>query len=537
MVQILRRNMICCFLQSLLFLPLFSQKVIGRTRLQGNCVVRDGRDGVRGPPGIPGHPGPPGRDGRDCTANWSLDKVFELEKRLSELNSKYQFIETNAQEMKEELVASKQQAQQLFQVLAAKKILEPDILGHENNLLPAVSPIRHHARIGSILSTPEPTLTPTDTPVRNQKCKTRLAFHVHDRVKTKGAVNMEIFTIGQSTFLAAANFHAVPDGYNTASFIYKMNSTSEKFEKLQTLPTIGCRSITYVSSQGNSYLVAANHYNGRTHVLDSAIYRWNGHRFVNYTNIETQGASASEFFEINGESYLVFANYRNDTSVSIFSVVYRWNRGNLEIFQKIPTHGAVDCKFFRSKAGRILLVFANYYSINDGFKVKSVVYQWNGRRFVFAQSLRTSAAISVDLFENNDGLFLVFASHRSKRSWHSETNVFRWNGTEFALFQKLQTTAAIKVNHFVADGIMYLTIAKYFDVITSFETHSMIYRFKDGRFGKFQRIPTTGAYDLQPFTHRGVSYLAAAFRFNGVRGNLKSKIYKMHKGCVKNVLP
>lgn len=257
---------------------------------------------------------------------------------------------------------------------------------------------------------------------------------------------MEIFTIEGNTFLAVANFHAVPDRYNTASFIYKMNSSAEKFEMLQTLSTIGCRSMTYVYNQGNSYLVAANHYNGRSHVLNSVIYRWNGVRFVNYTSIKTQGASASQFFEINGESYLVFANYRNDTSVSIFSVVYRWNQGRLEIFQKILTHGAVDCKFYRSKAGQMLLVFANYYSINDGFKVKSVVYQWNGQRFVFSQSVKTSAAISADLFENNAGLFLVLASHRRMRSWHSDTNVFRWNGTAFVMFQKLATTAAIKVS-------------------------------------------------------------------------------------------
>lgn len=60
----------------------------------------------------------------------------------------------------------------------------------------------------------------------------------------------------------------------------------------------------------------------------------------------------------------------------------------------------------------------------------------------------------------------------------------------------------------------------------------MVYKFKNGRFTKFQGILTMGAYDLQPFTYRGIPYLAAAFRFNGKHGNLKSRIYKMYKGCV-----
>jgi hypothetical protein len=82
------------------------------------------------------------------------------------------------------------------------------------------------------------------------------------------------------------------------------------------------------------------------------------------------------------------------------------------------------------------------------------------------------------------------------------------------------------------DGSLYLTIANYFDEITSFQTHSMVYQYRGDRFVKFQGIPTTGAYDLQPFTYGGVPYLAAAFRFNGEHGLLKSKIYKMYKGCV-----
>lgn len=97
------------------------------------------------------------------------------------------------------------------------------------------------------------------------------------------------------------------------------------------------------------------------------------------------------------------------------------------------------------------------------------------------------------------------------------------------------TILVSKVHHFFANGTLYLAIANYFDEISQFHTHSMVYEYKATRFIKFQGIPTTGAYDLQPFTYRGFPYLAAAYRFNGKHGSLKSKIYKMYKGCVARI--
>lgn len=290
-----------------------------------------------------------------------------------------------------------------------------------------------------------PKLFTTQDPTIRESCTKRLAFHVHDKVATQGGVNMEVFEMGGSTYLAAANFHLPKAGFVIDSLIYKMNPATEKFELLQKLLTAGCRSITYFSDRGNSYLVAANHYDGKTYVLDSVIYKWNGSRFLNYTKVKTEGASATQFFRIGGESFLVFANYRNITSVSVFSVVYKWTGRTLDVFQKLQTHGAVDCKFYRTKAGQILLVFASYYQATKEYNTKSIVYKWDGNRFVVAQNLEVSAAMGVDLFESKDGLFLALASHRTANSWHSHSTIFRWNGTAFLLFQELETAAAAKV--------------------------------------------------------------------------------------------
>ena len=57
-----------------------------------------------------------------------------MEKRLRALDSKCEFLEKKAVDMKEELTTSKQQAQRLLRILAAKKILDSGncILNHSS---------------------------------------------------------------------------------------------------------------------------------------------------------------------------------------------------------------------------------------------------------------------------------------------------------------------------------------------------------------------------------------------------------------------
>lgn len=296
-----------------------------------------------------------------------------------------------------------------------------------------------------------PTITTTIKRTEQKAdCKKQLMFHTHHTVETRGAVGIEVFQIEQRTFLAVSNFHVSEDGFKTSSFIYRMNPTTCRFEMYQRLPTIGCRSMTFFSDGKESYLVTANHYDGRTHELDSFIFKWNGSEFVNYTSVKTYGASKSAFFNINGENFLVFANYRNNTGIST-SVVYKWLRGKLEVFQNLATKGAVDVKFYRSNDGKLFLVFAIRSLRSD---VLSEVYVWNGSRFIFLQNVKASEAQGVDMFESEAGLFLAVASYRVANSWYSNSNIFRWNGTAFTLFQEIETSAAIKVMKLLIDTFL-----------------------------------------------------------------------------------
>ena len=188
----------------------------------------------------------------------------------------------------------------------------------------------------------------------------------------------------------------------------------------------------------------------------------------------------------------------------------------------------MDGKFFQSSKGDAFLAFANFYTQRKGYNVESIILRWNGEEFVLWQTIKTSAATCIEMFEINVVLFLAVASHRTSHSWHSESVIFRWNGTLFEVFQAIHTTAAVKIHHFYDNiGFLYLAIANYFDEITDYQAHSMIYQYDGKRFQKFQGILTTGSYDLQPFMYKGEPYLASAFRFDGRNSTLHSRNSKI----------
>ena len=151
---------------------------------------------------------------------------------------------------------------------------------------------------------------------------------------------MEHFTIDGSLFLAFANYHGDINKYKTSSMIYKMDESSTgRFTLYQTLQTRGAHDLEYFSIADKHFLAVANHYDG-TYQLDSVIYQWNGKMFVVVQKLSTKGAVHFAFFTINGDKYLAVANYHDGSTLSIKSVIYKWSSGKFNKFQEIATEGA-----------------------------------------------------------------------------------------------------------------------------------------------------------------------------------------------------
>ena len=239
-----------------------------------------------------------------------------------------------------------------------------------------------------------------------QECST--VFHLFEKIKdlpTRGAADVEHFTIDGSLFLAFANYHGDIRKHKTSSMIYKMDESTGKCNLYETLQTRGAYDLEFFSIAGKHFLAVANHHDG-THLLDSVIYQWNGKLFVAFQRISTNGGSHFTFFTINGEKYLAVANYYDGTTYSTKSVIYKWSSGKFTKFQEIPTEGAMGCTAFVTN-NNTFIAFANYYNSQQKYSVQSTVFKWSGGHFVKLQSLQTYGARDVKSFNINGRTFLL----------------------------------------------------------------------------------------------------------------------------------
>ena len=155
-----------------------------------------------------------------------------------------------------------------------------------------------------------------------QDCSGRmLHFENYQDLPTKGAHAVEKFTIDGSLFLGFANIKNDNNEYNTDSYIYKLDDSTEKFVLYQTIDTKGGRDMEYFTIANKHYLAVANRRNKTTSRLNSAIYQWNGTHFIVVQNIPTLGAISFNFFKILSDLFLVVSNTYDDTTRSLNSVI------------------------------------------------------------------------------------------------------------------------------------------------------------------------------------------------------------------------
>ena len=210
-----------------------------------------------------------------------------------------------------------------------------------------------------------------------------IGFHFFEKVQdlpTRGAVDVKHFTIDGSLFLAFANYFWDIKNYKKGSMIYKMDSSTGRLSLYQTLQTRGAYDLEYFSIANKHFLAVANHHD-RTYRLDSTVYQWNGKLFVDFQKLPTNGAGYFTYFKILGERYLAVANYNNGSTHSIKSVIYKWSSGKFNRFQDISTEGAVRCTAFVINR-ETFIAFANHYYSQHKRAVQSTVFKWSGGHFV-----------------------------------------------------------------------------------------------------------------------------------------------------------
>ena len=354
-----------------------------------------------------------------------------------------------------------------------------------------------------------------------QDCSSSLQhFEKYQDLSTRRGSGVEQFSIDASLFLAFANRFGDIDGYNTDSFIYKLNDSTGTFFLYQTIDTTGGAEIEHFTIADKHYLAVANHFTGSSSRLNSVIYQWNGTQFGEFQNISTKGGYDFNFFKVLSELFLTVTNYYNGTSFSINSVIYKWKNNKFEKFQEIGTEGATATTSFVIN-DETFIVFANYENPREVYSVPSSVFKWSGGSFVKVQSLQTHGAHDVKSFAINGSTFLAFANFRDGSNFNIDSSIYKWNGSHFALFQSIPTRGALAWHPFVMCGQTFLGVANYFG-------KSVVYQSSGERFIKYQEISTQGANDVTSFEYNGDIYLVIVNAYNG-KYNINSVLYKWIK--------
>ena len=354
-----------------------------------------------------------------------------------------------------------------------------------------------------------------------------IGLHVFEKVQelpTRGALDVEHFTIDGSLFLAFANYHGDIKKHKTGSTIYKMDNSTGRLSLYQTLQTRGAIDLEYFSIANKHFLAVANHWDG-TYRLDSTVYQWNGTLFVDFQKLSTNGANHVTYFKMYGEKYLAVASYHDGRTYSTKSVIYKWSSGKFNRFQDISTEGALGCTAFVIN-GDTFIAFANYYNSQHKYSVQSSVFKWSGGHFVKLQSLQTYGAREVKSFHINGHTFLAFANYYSGIKCNIDSFIYKWNGKKFVRFQSIPTRGAIAWCPLVISGQTYLGVANYHGDGQKHNTKSVVYQASGAQFIKYQEIPTQGAFGMTSFEYKGHTYLAVANYYNGQKYNINSALYK-----------
>jgi hypothetical protein len=242
-------------------------------------------------------------------------------------------------------------------------------------------------------------------------------FELFQDMGAASAIDWEAFSIGNTTYLAFAN-HNNGTTYFLNSRIFVLNAQTNRFDLFQEIATIGATDWEAFSIGNTTYLAVANFCSGSTYLVKSRIYVFSAqtNRFNLFQQIDTLGASDWEAFSIGNTTYLALANYRNDNTVAVRSAVYRFDPQSMQfvIAAGVLTSAAAAWEVF-TLSGVTYLAVANHMA-DGGGDVASSIYTFNrgGREeLALVQEIEAGGTHSMEAFTVKSTTYLALANINS----------------------------------------------------------------------------------------------------------------------------
>jgi hypothetical protein len=279
----------------------------------------------------------------------------------------------------------------------------------------------------------------------------------YQTVQTDGALDAEYFEIRGQRYLAIAQHYGERTslGYNVKSQLYKWNG--RRFVHFQALPTRGAMDVEFFNIGNSSFLAFANQYDS-SHSTDSHVYKWSSEQFqfVLFQAIPTLGASSIAFIRLENYHFLAIAHKTSGSTYNIDSKVYLWSGAQFELFQSIPTFGAHDVEMF-SNGPFTFLGFANYYNdVSKKHTIDSKIYIWNGKEFEEFQSIPTKGATDIEVFTVCNKQYVAVANNYDGSSTNIPSAIYEVGHAGLNLYQQVTVDQVIRWSSFTHGNDTFL---------------------------------------------------------------------------------
>jgi hypothetical protein len=294
------------------------------------------------------------------------------------------------------------------------------------------------------------------------------------------------------------------------------------------IPTSGARGVTPFTVDGESYLAIPQlamdaegtppGMNGGDSDTDLLVLRREPDGWAEHQRIAAPGGEDAEVFTIGEDVILAVASIRNGKGpyeYAVDSVIHRREGEKFVPYQSIGTYAAKQWRHF-AIGERHFLALAQGVNVHPEHNRPSVIFEWDGSRFVEFQDIASQWAYNWHFLELDGEIFLAHADNVVA------SLLYRWDGHRFVEYQKLMATGGRAFASFTVDGRTYLACA----VLTG---NSLVYQWDGTNFVVYQVLEGTGGREFAVIGRGTDLYLV---RVNFIRGTreqpetgLESQIY------------
>jgi hypothetical protein len=318
------------------------------------------------------------------------------------------------------------------------------------------------------------------------------------RIPTSGARAVETFAVGGHELLAVPQLavdvpgeKAAMNGGDSDTDLLLLRRVDERFVPFATLPAPGGEDAEFFAIGDHSFLAVASIRSGSgpyQYATESTIFVWQDDGFVPFQSIKTFAAKQFKHWRIGDRDFLGLAQgvrFPGREEDNEPSVVFEWDGTRFVEFQRVESEWAYNWHAFRVEDG--------WFVAHAEHLGPSVLYRWDGRRLEPHQELMARAGRAFATFRRGDAHYLVAAGLLEP------PQVMQWRGGRFEPIQELADLGArelVVVEH----GSRLLLIRVNFILGTPADPHpsllSQVYEWHDGAFRLVAEFPTTGGTDV-----------------------------------------